>query len=302
MNRRLHALSTLAGCFTLGALLALSTANAQEESPEISFQSTEIEPGIFLVEGVGGFGGGNMAVLVGGGQVAMIDDSMAPLAPRLLAHVSETAGRGVDFMVNTNVHGDHTGGNAHFAESATVVFAHDNIRKRLVADPGPAGGVGVLPMVTFADGVTFHLGGMEARVRHLPKAHTDGDTIIHLPEQNVIHAGDIVFHGLFPFIDLDNGGTVDGFIAGQEAIIALANEETKIIPGHGSLTDRAGVQEDLDVLKAGQAAVRALVEQGMSIEDVLEENPLAEFADRDWQFITTERMTRTLYRDLTGGS
>jgi glyoxylase-like metal-dependent hydrolase (beta-lactamase superfamily II) len=301
MNRRINLIATLVGCFTVGVLLTASTANAQEP-PEISFKSTEIEPGVYLVEGVGGFGGGNMAVLVGGDQAAMIDDSMAPLAPRLLAHVTETAGRGIDFMVNTHVHGDHTGGNAHFAESGTVVFAHDNIRKRLVADPGPAGGTGGLPVVTFADGVTFHLDGMEARVRHLPKAHTDGDAIIHLPEQNVIHAGDVVFHSLFPFIDLDNGGTVDGFIAGQEAIIKMANEATKIIPGHGSLTDRAGVQEDLAVLKAGQAAVRALVEQGMSIEEVLEANPLADFEDRSWQFITTERMTRTLYRDLTDGS
>jgi glyoxylase-like metal-dependent hydrolase (beta-lactamase superfamily II) len=232
----------------------------------------------------------------------MIDDSMAPLAPKLLSHVTETAGREIDFMVNTHVHGDHTGGNAHFAESGTVVFAHDNIRKRLVADPGPAGGTGGLPVVTFADGVTFHLDGIEARVRHLPTAHTDGDAIIHLPAQNVIHAGDVVFHALFPFIDLDNGGTVDGYIAGQEAIIALADGDTKIIPGHGALTDRNGVQEDLDVLKAGQAAVRALVDQGMSEEEVIAENPLAEFESRSWQFITTERMTRTLYRDLTGGS
>ncbi|MEE4172888.1 MAG: MBL fold metallo-hydrolase [Xanthomonadales bacterium] len=284
----------------LGLGLAATPALAQES--DISFRSTELAAGVFMVEGVGGFGGGNMAILVGASQVAMIDDSMAPLAPKLLAHVTETAGRDIDFMVNTHVHGDHTGGNAHFAESGTIVFAHDNIRKRLVADPAPAGGTGGLPVVTFADGVTFHLDGIEAVVKHLPTAHTDGDAIIHLPEQNIIHSGDVVFHGLFPFIDLDSGGTVDGYIAGQEAIIALADENTKIIPGHGPLTDRAGVQEDLEVLKAGQAAVRALVEQGMGIDEVLAANPLAEFESRNWQFITTERMTRTLYRDLTGES
>lgn len=300
MNDRRIPRFALVTMLCLSAGFGAATTVAQE--PEISFKSTELAPGIFMIEGVGGFGGGNMGVLVGDDRVAMIDDSMAPLAPRLLAHVTETAGRGIDFMINTHVHGDHTGGNAHFAESGTVVFAHDNIRKRLVADPEPAGGTGGLPVVTFADGVSFHLDGIEARVQHLPRAHTDGDAIIHLPGENIIHAGDVVFHGLFPFIDLDNGGTVDGYIAGQEAIIALADGDTKIIPGHGTLTDRAGVQEDLDVLKAGQAAVRALVEAGMTIDQILEANPLADYADRDWQFITTERMTRTLYRDLTGES
>ena len=296
MNRTIPAL--LALC----AGLATATAIAQEpeQQPEITFKSTELTPGIFMVEGVGGFGGGNMAVLVGERYVAMIDDSMAPLAPTLLAHVTDTAGRPINFMVNTHVHGDHTGGNAHFAEAGTVVFAHDNIRKRLEANPDAAGGPGGLPVVTFADGVTFHLDGIEARVIHQPDAHTDGDAIIHFPGANVIHAGDIVFHDLFPFIDLNSGGTVQGFIAGQEAILALADDTTQIIPGHGQLTNRAGVEEDLAVLKAGYDKVRALVDQGMSEEDVVAANPLAEFDSRSWQFITTERMTRTFFRDLTG--
>lgn len=284
-----------------GLCLALTATGASAQESEISFKSTEISPGIFMVEGVGGFGGGNMAVLVGERYVAMIDDSMAPLAPKLLAHVTDTAGRPINFMVNTHVHGDHTGGNAHFAEAGTVIFAHDNIRKRLAENPEPAGGPGGLPVVTFGDGVTFHLDGIEARVMHLPRAHTDGDAFIHFPEANVIHTGDVAFHGLFPFIDLDNGGTVDGYIAGQEKILSFADDDTQIIPGHGSLTDKAGLTEDLEVLKAGQAAVRALVEQGMSEDDVVAANPLAEFESRNWQFITTERMTRTLYRDLTSG-
>lgn len=271
------------------------------QAPEITFESTEVSPGIFMVEGVGGFGGGNMAVLVGNEYVAMIDDGLEPLAPKLLTHVTDTAGRSINFMINTHVHGDHVGGNAHFADSGTVIFAHDNIRKRLAANSAAAGGPGGLPVITFADGVTFFLDGIEARVSHVPAAHTDGDAIIYFPEANVIHSGDIVFHNLFPFIDLDNGGTVDGFIAGQEAILALADDETRIIPGHGSLTDKAGVEEDLAVLRAGREAVRALLEEGMSEEEVLAANPLEEFNSRNWPFITTERMTRTFYRDLTSG-
>lgn len=298
MTRRFS--TTLGTTLPLVAALAAGGAGAQAQ-PEIDFKSTEVAPGIFMVEGVGGFGGGNMAVLVGEEYVAMIDDSLEPLAPKLLAHVTDTAGRPINFMINTHVHGDHTGGNALFAEHGTVIFAHDNIRKRLADNPQPAGGPGGLPVVTFADGVTFHLDGIEARVLHLPAAHTDGDAIIHFPGANVIHTGDIAFHDLFPFIDLDSGGSVDGYIAGQEAILALADDDTVIIPGHGALTDRAGLAEDLEVLRTSQSRVRTLVEQGMSEEEVLAANPLEGFEDRSWSFITTERMVRTLYRDLTGG-
>jgi len=278
-------------------LLLASLAFAQEA--EITFSSSEIEPGIFMVEARGGFGGGNMAVIVGENHVAMIDDGVPPLAETLLAHVTETAGRPIDFMVNTHVHGDHAGGNAYFAESGTVVFAHDNIRKRLLEDSSGAGGPGGLPVITFGDGVTFHLGNIEALVRHLPKAHTDGDAVVYFPGANVIHTGDILFHGIFPYIDLDSGGTVDGYIAAQQKICFTADDATKIIPGHGSLTDKAGMQADIDMLIDSRALVKALVDQGMSVDEVLEANPLAKYDSFSWDFITTERMTRTLVRSLT---
>lgn len=284
----------------LFVLLCVIANLAHAQDSEITFKSTEIEAGIFMVEAVGGFGGGNMAVLAGEGHVAVIDDGLPPLAEQLLTHVTETAGGPIDFMINTHVHGDHVGGNAHFADSGTVVFAHDNIRKRLLEDPAAAGGPGGLPVVTFGDGVRFHLGGIEARVKHLPNAHTDGDAIIYFPGANVVHTGDILFHGIFPYIDLDNGGTVDGYIAAQKKILSMADEDTKIIPGHGPLTDKKSMQVDVDMLVNSRALVKGLVEQGMSVEEVLEANPLAMYESFDWQFITTERMTRTLYKDLTG--
>lgn len=283
-------------------LLSLFATCAQAQQFATSFESTEIAPGIIMVTGVGGFGGGNMAVLVGEDHVAMIDDSLEPLAPMLLAHIAETAGRQVNFMINTHVHGDHAGGNAHFADNGTVIFAHDNIRRRLLQDPTPAGGEGGLPVVTFAEGVTFHLNGLEARVVHLPAAHTDGDAIIHFPGANVIHTGDIMFNHLFPFIDLDNGGSVSGYIAAQEKIHAMADDATRIIPGHGDLANKAVLRENIDMLIDSRKLVKEMVDAGRSEEDIVAANPLQKYHETyNWGFITTERMTRTLYRDLAAG-
>jgi glyoxylase-like metal-dependent hydrolase (beta-lactamase superfamily II) len=154
-------------------------------------------------------------------------------------------------------------------------------------------------VITFDDGVTFHLGNVEARIIHLPEAHTDGDAIIYFPDANIIHTGDILFHAIFPYIDLDNGGTADGYISAQKTIYAMADDETKIIPGHGSLTNKAGLEADIKMLVKSRDLVKDLIDKGMSVEDIVTANPLAEFETFSWNFITTERITRTLYRSLT---
>ena len=287
----------------LAVLLTLiATTAAAQFQPPTSIKTTEVVPGIYMVEGVDGFAGGNMSLLVGDDYVAMIDDGIEPVAPLLLEHVTETAGRPINFMINTHIHGDHVGGNAHFAENGTVVFAHDNIRKRLLEDSKDAGGDGGLPVVTFAEGVTFHLNGLDAKVFHVPRAHTDGDAVIHFPDVNVIHAGDIMFHKLFPYIDLDSGGTVSGYIAAQQKLISMADDATKVIPGHGGLATKADLQRDLMALTDSQARVKLLVDQGKTVDEILQENPLSVYHDEyNWSFITTEIMTRTLYRSLTEG-
>lgn len=287
--------------FPVFLLLAWSACVAAQDA-DISFESREVAPGIHMIYGVGGFAGGNIGLIVGDDRVAMIDDSMAPLAPRLLDTIGELTGRPIEFMVNTHVHGDHLGGNATFAGDGTVIFAHDNIRKRLLADPTPAGGEAGLPVITFADGVTFHLGGIEARVFHLPSAHTDGDAVIYFPKANVLHTGDVMFNGMFPYIDLDNGGSVAGYIDAQKKLLALVDGETRIIPGHGNLANRDDLRRNLDVLIDGRERVKKLVDQGMSADDIVAANPLADYHEAyNWAFITTERMTRTHVRALTEG-
>ena len=284
------------------ALLVWAFASQAQEFAT-SVKSSEVVPGIYLIEGADGFAGGNITLLVGDDQVVLIDDGVEPIAPALIETVAEIAGRPVDFVINTHVHGDHVGSNAAYASAGAIVVAHDNIRKRLETDSSPAGGPDGLPHITFSDEVTFHAGGHTAKVFHIAVAHTDGDAAIQFPDVNVIHAADVHFNYLFPYIDLDNGGSVAGFIAGQRKIIALADDETIIIPGHGPLASKADLQVALDMLIDAEARVRKLVNQGKTQDEVVAANPLALYHEEwNWSFITTERMTTTLYRSLTAGA
>ena len=282
------------------ACLALA-APLQAQDFATAFDATEVAPGIHMLTGAEGkFGGGNMSVLVGDEQVVLIDDAMVPTAQPVLDAVKKLAGRAPDFVINTHIHGDHVGGNALMQENGSYVVAHDNIRKRLAADSKDAGGDGGLPIITFSESVTFHVNGQAVHIFHVHHAHTDGDGVIHFRNQNVIHAGDILFNNLFPFIDLDNGGSVEGFIKAQEKLIAMADDETILIAGHGELASKADVEKNLAVLKDGRELVKVLVDAGKTEEEVLAANPLAKYHDDyNWSFITTERMTKTHSLDLT---
>ncbi len=272
-------------------------AAAQEES--ISFKSTELAPGLYMLEGQGGFAGGNLGLITGDDGVVLIDDGLEPLVAVTLAAIESLTGDPVDFVINTHAHGDHTGANEALNKRGATVVAHDNLRRQMIKDGANRA---ALPKLTFTDAVTFHLNGHTASVFHVANAHTDGDSVIHFPVANIIHTGDAMFNRLFPYIDMDSGGSVDGFIAAQKKIIAIANDETKIIPGHGELANKADLQAAVDMLEDAQARVRALVDAGKSQEQVLAENPLADYDDDwSWDFITAERMTETLYLSLTGG-
>ena len=288
-------------------LSALMFMPVLAQNTKISYESTELAPGIFMLEGKGGFGGGNMSLSIGDDGVVLIDDGLPPLTETLLEAIRKLTAKPVEFVINTHVHGDHVGGNEAFGRAGATIVAHDNLRQRMLDDgmttadgdgPAPAG---ALPALTFSDSVTFHLNGREAFVFHVEHAHTDGDAVIHFVADNVIHAGDVLFNGLFPYIDLDAGGSVEGTLAAHARILALADDETRIVAGHGPLADKKQLQAARDMLETAQARVRALIQAGKSEEEILESNPLADFHDDwNWGFITTERMTKTLVRALTG--
>ena len=285
------------------ALVSCALAIAQSD---ISVKSTEVVPGLFMLEGEGGFAGGNMGLLVGEDGVVLIDDGLEPLAPQLIAAIEEHTPQPVDFVINTHVHGDHVGANKALHMKGATVVAHDNIRKHMLdvgwqtRDGYRPAVKGELPEITFSDSVSFHLNGHEALVFHLAKAHTSGDSAIHFRGVDVIHSGDVFFNGMFPFVDLDGGGSVAGFQAAQQRLINMAGPDTVIIPGHGPLASRDDLQKALNMLIDAEARVKALVDAGQSEDEVVESNPLERYHDDwNWSFITTERMTRTLYRSLT---
>ena len=282
--------------------LFMSAASAQQE--EVTYEATEMAPGIVMLQGVGAFTGGNLGLWSGEDGVVLVDDGMQPYFKIMLEAIEKQAGAPVDFVINTHVHGDHVGNNAGMSMQGATIIAHHNIRERLVRE-GITGASGrepaskdMLPEITFSDGVTLHLNGHRAEVLHVMRAHTDGDAIIHFPDADVIHCGDVCFNGLFPFIDLDSGGSVDGYIAAQDRILAMAGSKTRIIPGHGPAADKAALESAHDMLMTSRDRVRALIADGKSEEEIVAMNPLADFdADWSWGFINTERMTRTLAKD-----
>jgi cyclase len=281
------------------ALLLALPLSAQDLATTV--KSTEVVPGIYMLEGVDGFSS-NMGLMVGDEHVLLIDNGMAPITASLIEKIKELSGRSVDFVVNTHAHGDHVGSNATLAEDGAIIFAHDNLREALLETLDYVGGPGGLPVITFSDEVTFHANGHTAVVFHVAAAHTDGDAVIHFPDLKVIDASDLFFNYMFPFIDLDGGGSVAGFKAGQQRIIDMSDDDTAIIPGHGALATKADLQIALDMLIDAEARVKKLVDAGMSQEEVVAANPLADYHDVwNWGFITTERMTTMLYRSVTDG-
>ncbi|WBQ09939.1 MBL fold metallo-hydrolase [Hyphomonadaceae bacterium ML37] len=286
------------------AVLCLAPAALAQDGPAV--ETTDLGHGVYMLStGMAG----NVAVSVGEDGVWMIDTQMAPIAPALdEAQKAVSDGGEVRLVLNTHLHGDHVLGNAYFAERGALIMAHTSVRARLQSPspnavtgstPEPLSG-GFLPVIGIPGESEIILNGLTARIQYAPDAHTDGDLWVHFVEADIIHAGDLLFSGMFPFIDLDNGGDVDGMIAGMQAIADAAGPDTQIIPGHGPLSTRADVLASIDMLTAARDAVGELAAQGLTQQEVMAAAPLAPFHEEwNWRFITTERMTATLYRDAT---
>ena len=254
--------------------------------------------------------GGNVGVLVGDDGVLMIDDQFAPLTDKIMAAVKKLSQKPVRLLINTHVHGDHTGGNENLAKLGALIFSRDQLRCRLIhPSPGPNGRARpsapttALPLVTYDGPITLHINNEDVQLIPIRAAHTDGDTLIRLPKQDALAVGDYYRSAGYPFVDVFNGGTLDGVLAVLGETIALAGPNTKIIPGHGPIVDRNALIVQRDLVVTMRDRMRPLIANGMTVEQVLAAKLTADTdASTPQGAQTAEQFVRWMYSELTGTS
>jgi cyclase len=295
----------------LASVLFAQPAGAQQEPDfsKVQIKVTKVSGNIYMLEGEGG----NIAASVGEDGIVIVDDQFAPLADKIQAALKNLgiSDKPVRFVINTHYHGDHTGGNVPFNNAGSTIIAQDNVRKRLVSG-GTAGNGGsikmevkpadraALPIITFEHDVTVHLNGEDIRALHFPAGHTDGDSVIFFPKNNVVHMGDDFVRYGFPFIDVASGGGVQGMIDAMEKATAQLPADVKVIPGHGALSNLDDVREFVKMLKETSAVVEKALQQHKTLEQMKQEKILDPWKKWSGDFVSTDAFIETLYNSLTG--
>lgn len=294
-------------CFAIAALGLIGDALAQAPTDysKVQIETVKLAPNFYVLNGQGGA----IGVLTGPDGVLMVDSQFAPLTEKIVAAVKQVSNTPIKFLINTHVHGDHTGGNENLGKMGVVIFAREELRNRL-AHPAPAANgtpgapapAAALPVVTYDGPLTFHLDGEDVHAIPIPKAHTDGDTLVQFPNANVIMIGDYFRSIQYPNIDRTNGGSLNGMIAGIDTAIKLCNAQTKVVPGHGPITDRAGLMAHRDMIIAIRDKIAPLVAQGKTLQEVLAAKPTADYdAKVPNSDTTTERFVTQVYAELKAG-
>ena len=293
------------------AAMALGrTASAQQQDfSKVEIKVSRVSGSIYMLEGAGG----NIAASVGEDGIVIVDDQFAPLAEKIqgaLKNIGVTD-KPVRFVINTHYHGDHTGGNEPFNNAGSTIIAHDNVRKRLETGGTAGNGASIkmenkpaakaaLPLITFQHDVTVHLNGEDIRAMHFPSGHTDGDSIIFFPKNNVVHMGDDFVRYGFPFIDVASGGSVQGIIDAMEKTSMQLPADVKVIPGHGALSNMDDVRAYTKMLKETTAVVQKALDGHKTLEQMKQEKILAPWEKFSGNFVNTDAFIETLYNSLTG--
>lgn len=273
------------------------------DNDAVPIKAVAVAPGIHLFIGRGG----NVAISSGADGVLLIDDQYASQYDAIVTAIRDVTDAPARFLINTHWHDDHSGGNAAMSDAGAIIFAHDNVRRRLSTDQvleffnkeRPASPANALPVVTFTSDITFHFNNDTVHVFHVGNAHTDGDAAVHFRRANVIHTGDVFFNGMYPFIDTGSGGSMIGVIAAAEKILAIADADTKIIPGHGPLSDKRGLSQYHAMLLAVQRSIAQLIVSGATEEQAVLAQPTASF-DATWGggFLNPDRFVRMVYDNI----
>ncbi len=299
-------IAVLVGILTMGQA---GRAQGQQDFSKVQIKVTKVSGNIYMLEGEGG----NIAASVGEDGIVIVDDQYAPLADKIQAALKNLGitDNPVRFVINTHYHGDHTGGNAPFANAGSTVIAQDNVRKRMASGGTAGNGASIkmdnppapkaaLPIITFDHDVTVHLNGEDIRALHFPAGHTDGDAVIFFPKNNVVHMGDDFVRYGFPFIDVASGGSVQGMIAAMEKVSAELPADVKVIPGHGALSNLDDVRAFVKMLQETSAAVQKAIDEHKTVEQMKQEKILEPWKKWSGDFVDQDKFIETLYNSLTG--
>ncbi|MBC6986399.1 MBL fold metallo-hydrolase [Alteromonas sp. BZK5] len=270
----------------------INPANAQDRFADVEVKATAIKGSVHMLTGAGG----NIGVSAGEDGVLIIDDQFAPLAEKIAAQLGELGSDKPKYVINTHYHGDHTGSNAFFhSHKGATILAHENVRVRLANDEKikPE----ALPTITYEDGIKIYFNGETLHVMHLAVGHTDGDSVVWFEQPNVMHTGDLFFNGRFPYIDQGAGGNVEGYMDSVKQLLAKIDDETVIIPGHGDISNKQEYSAFLAMISETFSYVKALKQDGKTLDEVKAMGLDDKWADWSWNFINEEKWITTLYTD-----
>ena len=285
------------------ALAAVTGAAQQPDFGQVQIKTTKIAQNFYTLDGQGG----TIGVLTGPDGVFMVDAQFAPLSDKIVAAIKQVSDGRIRFLVNTHVHGDHTGGNENIGKLGAVILARENLRARLMkpapqanGQPGAAAPAAALPVVTYDAPLHVHMNGEDIELVPVPAAHTDGDTMVYFPNANVIMCGDFYRSLGYPNIDRANGGTMNGMLAGFDAMVKLGRPDTRIVPGHGAIVDKAAVAEHKAMMIAVRDKVAALIRQNKTQEEAIAAKPTGDFDTKvtGATAMTADRFVGQLYQEL----
>jgi len=256
---------------------------AQQDMSKVEIKTEQLSDDLWVLYGAGG----NIGVCSGPDGMLLIDDQYPQLSEKILAAAKTAHDAPLRWVINTHWHGDHVGGNENMATAGATIIAQERVRERMMEgqdnkffgrkiDPAPAK---ALPVITFNDTTELHVNGEDAIAFHVPPAHTDGDVVVWFPKSNVVHMGDTYFSSTYPIIDRESGGSIDGLITTSERVLARINDQTKVIPGHGKVSDKAGLQGYHDMLVGVRGAIAKLAKQKKTLEQAQAAKPTAPWDD-----------------------
>lgn len=279
----------------IAVLLAVPGVAFAQDFDDVVININPVAGNVSYIEGRGG----NIGLFVGDDGVFLIDDQYAPLTEKIVAAIRLVSDAPIRFLVNTHMHPDHTGGNENFGRMGTTIFGHDNVRSQMEI----AGYAEEPPLITFNDELSFHINGETVHVFKVPDAHTNGDVFIKFRGSNVVHTGDVYRTTTYPYIDVGNGGSFVGTIDALNLLLAVSDENTKIIPGHGGVSNVAEVTAFRDMLVTIRDRVAAAIRDGMSLEEIQGAGLTAEYDERwaaDGRIGGADTMLSAVYADLAG--